>query len=268
MMGRASGIATPAPIRSHLRRADALLRNRLRRAGEQMIIKGPPMSVTVQDHGSPSVVSALITAGPLTVRLISEGDRIVASLKDRGPFEPDSLATWARLCAGGGTVLDIGAYTGLYAIAARKLGCHVHAFEPMPFNRTRFKENCRLNGVSDHVNSEAVSDACGEVTITYNPIPFTSGASLIRRRGAQLPIRAVTVDSLNLRTCAAIKVDVERAEPLVLLGAQETLRRCRPTLLVEVLGEEEGKAVRGALVGLGYRHDATLDTRNWLMVPE
>ena len=76
-------------------------------------------------------VAALIPVGPVTVRLISEGDRIVGSLKDRGPFEPKSLAKWAELCAGGGTVLDIGAYTGLYAIAARLMGCRAIAWSAL-----------------------------------------------------------------------------------------------------------------------------------------
>lgn len=208
---------------------------------------------------------ALIPVGPVTVRLIAEGDRIVGSLKDRGPFEPESLAKWAELCGGGGTVLDIGAYTGLYAISARLMGCDTIAFEPMPANRLRFGENAALNGVSDKVNEEVVSDQVGETVITYNPIPFTSGASLIRKNGTKLPVRSVTIDSLNLPEVAAIKIDVERAEPLVLAGARETLAHCRPAMLVEVLGEKEAAAVREAVVG--YRVAAVLDVRNWLMLP-
>lgn len=210
-------------------------------------------------------VAALIPVGPVTVRLISEGDRIVGSLKDRGPFEPESLAKWAELCAGGGTVLDIGAYTGLYTIASRLLGCHAIAFEPMPFNRSRFRDNCRLNSVSGGVNEEVVSEQVGETIITYNPIPFTSGASLVRRRGTQLPVKSITIDSLSLPKVSAIKIDVERAEPLVLAGARETLERCRPAMLVEVLGDAEKAAVLAAVEG--YRVEGMLDGRNWLMLP-
>lgn len=212
-------------------------------------------------------VAALIPVGPVTVRLISEGDRIVGSLKERGPFEPQSLAKWAELCAGGGIVLDIGAYTGLYAIAARLLGCHAIAFEPMPVNRARFRDNADLNHVSDKVNSEAVSDQCGESSIGYNPIPFTAGASLLRKTGQFQPVRTLTIDSLNLPKVAAIKIDVERAEPLVLAGARETLARCRPAMLVEVLGQAEKDAVMAAVKGLGYIVVGLLDARNWLMLP-
>lgn len=211
-------------------------------------------------------VAALIPVGPVTVRLISDGDRIVGSLKDRGPFEPDTLAKWGELCAGGGTMIDVGAYTGLFSISARLMGCRAIAFEPMPFNRARFKANCHLNKVEDKINSEVVADQIGDAVIHYNPIPYTSGASLLRRSGQPLHVKSLTIDSLQLPALHAIKIDVERAEPLVLAGARETLARCRPALLVEVLGEDEGQAVLAAVEG--YRHVETLDTRNWLMVPE
>lgn len=212
-------------------------------------------------------IATLIPVGPVTVRLISEGDRIVGSLKDRGPFEPQSLAKWAELCAGGGTVLDIGAYTGLYAIAARLMGCHAVAFEPLGQNRARFKANAALNQVSAAVNEEAVSDRIGAAMIGINPIPFTSGASLLRRSRTQLPVKTLTIDTLKLPKVAAIKIDIERAEPLALAGARETLARCRPAMLVEVLGEVEKAAVLAAVKGLGYSATALLDTRNWLMLP-
>lgn len=213
-------------------------------------------------------VAASIPVGPVVVYLIAEGDRIAGSLKDRGPFEPQTLQTWAIMCAQGGTVIDVGAYTGLFSIAARKLGAKVIAFEPMPKNRARFKENCRFNKVDDHVNSEAVSDQCGPAAIKFNPIPYTSGASLVRKSGSVQPVDLLTIDSLELQSVRAIKIDVERAEPRVLCGARETLQRCRPELLVEVLGDSEGQAVLEALDGLGYRHAATLDVRNWHLMPE
>jgi FkbM family methyltransferase len=164
-------------------------------------------------------------------------------------------------------VLDIGAYTGLYAIAARLMGCHAIAFEPMIANRSRFVANAAMNGVSIKVSSEAVSDRVGDAMLGYNPIPFTAGASLLRRSRVQLPVKTLTIDSLNLKQVTAVKIDVERAEPLVLAGARETLAKFRPPMLVEVLGEAEKAAVLAALRGLGYMPMALLDARNWLMLP-
>lgn len=200
------------------------------------------------------------------VKLIADGDRIVSSVQGGKPFEPESLTVWEDICSHGGTVLDIGAYTGLYAIAAAQRRCHVIAFEPLLENRRRFRVNAILNGVVVRANAEVVSDEVGDTTITVNPnvTGLTSGASLIRKNGQHRQVKSVTVDSLLLGECVAMKIDVERAEPLVLRGAQDTLQRLKPALLVEVLGDDEKAAVRAAVPF--YRVKREMDGRNWLMV--
>lgn len=211
-----------------------------------------------------------ISVGPVTVKLIAAGDRIVLGDRTKKSFEPESLETWALMCAAadGGLVLDVGTYTGLYTIGARLLGAHVLAFEPMPVNLARAKANCVLNGVDDKVNRKAISDSTGKAELGHSYVPFTSGASLVHERPKQsMSVDTLALDDLGLQQMAAMKIDVERAEPLVLRGARETLKRCRPEILLEVLGQAEGDAVLEALDGLGYKHAATLDTRNWLMLP-
>lgn len=208
-------------------------------------------------------MKALDIAG---VKLIADGDRIVASVNDGKPFEPESLARWRKLCRKGATVLDVGAYTGLYSLVAARQGCRVIAFEPLLKNRRRFVANAALNGLDVGVNAEVVSDQVGETSITVNPnvAGLTSGASLIRRNGDKVRVRSVTIDSLLLTSCAAMKIDVERAEPMVLAGARDTLKRLKPALLIEVLGVDEKEAVQAAVPF--YRVAAELDGRNWLMV--
>lgn len=224
-------------------------------------------SVTIRERKTKAMtVSAVVRAGPIAVQLIAEGDRIVGSLKSRGPFEPRSLAAWVDLCRTGGPVVDVGAYTGVYSIAARMVGARCIAFEPMPANRERFIENCRLNHVDEKVNSEAIGDECGPAVLHYNPIPFTSGASLVRRSGEELHVPMITIDSLELKKVTAMKIDVERADAKVLAGARETLARCRPVLLVEALDDELEARVLAAAGDL-YRLEDTLDARNRLLVP-
>ena len=43
----------------------------------------------------------------------------------------------------------------------------------------------------------------------------------------------VTIDYLALKACRFIKADVEGMELDVILGAQETIKRCRPLLYLE-----------------------------------
>lgn len=46
-------------------------------------------------------------------------------------------------------------------------------------------------------------------------------------------VDAVALDSLALQTCGLIKLDLEGAEMPALIGATETLERCRPVVIVE-----------------------------------
>jgi FkbM family methyltransferase len=212
------------------------------------------------------------------VKMLVENDRIcisVLGILDKTkqgplPFEPQTLPVWEDLCsAEGARVIDVGAYSGLYSLVARKAGARVTAFEPLERNRQRFLENAKLNGFDDlTVNAEAVSDKVGTATITTNlkAQGLSSGSSIVKVVGANhIPVPTVSIDSLGLKKLTAIKIDVERAEPLVLRGARETLERCRPTIIVEVLGPDEAAAVKASITG--YEVEKVLDKRNWVMVP-
>lgn len=64
-------------------------------------------------------------------------------------------------------------------------------------------------------------------------------------------VPVVTIDSLKLPRLDFFKLDVEGMESEVLAGARETLRRCRPLLLVEVI-KSDFEALREQLFDLGY----------------
>lgn len=212
------------------------------------------------------------------VELIALNDRICTSvlgILDKTaqgplPFEPETLPYWEMLCRKEGAVaLDIGGYTGLYALVAAKSGAKVVCFEPLERNRKRIQENADLNGVHWVVpRAEAVAEKVGKATITTNlkAVGLSSGSSIVKKVGADaLEVKTISIDSLNLPRVDAIKIDVERAEHLVLAGAHETLKRCKPTLIVEVLGEEEESKVMAALPEEYYVKNR-LDCRNWIMV--
>jgi FkbM family methyltransferase len=46
-------------------------------------------------------------------------------------------------------------------------------------------------------------------------------------------LQVLTIDSMNLQGCDYVKIDVEGAENLVLMGARETLREYKPTICFE-----------------------------------
>lgn len=207
--------------------------------------------------------------GGVVVKLIEEGDRICSHISAGQTFEPDSLVAWADICrwkGKGQTVIDVGGYTGLFSIAAALMGCRVICIEPMPLNAARIKENCKLNGVTIELHQAVASDQIGIADITYNPKVqgMTSGASLIRKKGYKMPVNSLTIDSLLLDPIG-IKIDVERGEPLVLMGARKTIKKSKPSILVEVLDAEREELVKKSIEG--YKISSVIDVRNWLMVP-
>ena len=209
------------------------------------------------------------TVAGLELEFVEAFDSIVRLLRTGKDFEPDTLERWADICGQGGTIVDVGCYTGLFSIIAAKKGCDVVAFEPMRRIFDRCLENFGINGVEVDLRYACATDRDGPTEIKFNPrVPFlTSGASLVRPSGGiestRHKIEGVTIDSLELEQCTAIKIDVERGEPMVLAGAAATIQRCRPALLVEVLGPKEGRAINVP----GYVRAEVLDERNWLMLP-
>jgi hypothetical protein len=71
-------------------------------------------------------------------------------------------------------------------------------------------------------------------------------------------IPMVTIDAFRLPVCDLIYLDVEGYEYFALLGAGETLRRCRPVVVTEInqhLGEY-GRAesdIAGLMADAGYQ---------------
>lgn len=70
---------------------------------------------------------------------------------------------------------------------------------------------------------------------------------------------AITIDSLGLPECGLIKLDLEGAEGLALIGARQTIAKYRPVLIVELFREQSRRfghteaAVMEIIKGLGYR---------------
>jgi hypothetical protein len=61
---------------------------------------------------------------------------------------------------------------------------------------------------------------------------FEIGGNSIRE------VPTTTLDSLNLEKCRLIKIDAEGMDFTILKGAEETIQRCKPFVLVEVGAQE------------------------------
>lgn len=205
-----------------------------------------------------------IAVGPVEVELLAD-DRICQSIRTGKPFEPDTLDLWAKMCKPGEIVVDVGAYSGLFSIAAVKLGAIPFAIEPLPVMQARLRANAEINGVSFEIIEAAASDVTGTTRIGYNDkVHLTSGASVLRKSGPGIQVQTYRLDDIYFGgRVSAIKIDVERFEKAVLNGAAEVIERYRPELIVEVLDQVSRDDVEYMLPK--YAVQGFLDKRNLIL---
>lgn len=222
------------------------------------------------DHGS----FVRIAVGDTSVDL-DRNDRIASSILSGKPFEPNTLHFFGSVVRPGSRVIDIGCYSGLFAIAAMRLGASAIGFEPLPDNFNQIQKNQRLNNAHFLLASEGLSDKRGRAKLKYNPdVRLTSGASLERKTpGPSIEIEITTLD-LYMKSfhfvdmpISVIKMDVERHEPAVIRGARLTIDAHRPVLIIEANDLKAREEVVAAMEGLNYKEPLEADVRNLLFIP-
>lgn len=130
--------------------------------------------------------------------------------------------------------VDIGAYCGAWSYAFVQRFKAVHTFEPSPTNFEYTKEN--LAGYTNVIlHNEALMDrkrrgSYSEDAGNYGYIKLGAGS-----------LTCNTLDSYQLPACDLIKIDAEGADTLVLRGAQKTIKKYSPVLIVEEKMEITGR---------------------------
>jgi FkbM family methyltransferase len=168
-----------------------------------------------------------------------------------GSYSRDVLCALDRLLRPGDCFLDVGANVGEIPVcAAKRVGTagRVVALEPHGATRERLERHVRENGFA-HVSIVAAAAGRTEGTVRlYGPAArwrdgsFHSGlftAYPTGERDAHVgETRVVTIDGIvdaeRLPRVDGVKIDVEGGELDVLLGAERTIARFRPWIVLEV----------------------------------
>jgi FkbM family methyltransferase len=169
----------------------------------------------------------------------------------------------------GGTAIDVGANLGEWTVPlARAVGRsgQVLACEPAPRAAKALEATLGANALRQaEVIRCALGDHDGSAEFSVPVITSARADSgTARIGGASLGREAMNVPLSSLDSLAAkrrldrvdlIKIDVEGHERQVLDGADATLGKCRPALVIETGHESEGdrRAIHDRLRGLGYR---------------
>lgn len=135
--------------------------------------------------------------------------------------------------------VDIGGHVGTWSRVLSYMFDTVYVFEPVMENYECLVENCRdRKNVITYQNG--VSDRAKEVQFSYVPGNSGNSGSSFSSDNGEL-VHCVALDSLNLENVDFIKIDVEGLEFEVVQGMEDTLKRCKPTVIIE---QKPGNAER------------------------
>jgi FkbM family methyltransferase len=183
-----------------------------------------------------------------------------------GTYEPELQAALRDLITPGAVIYDVGANIGyvslLLAKAAGETG-KVYAFEALPENADRWRENMLFNGMEARLSLFS-----GAVSQTSGPVRFLVHASggmgkAAGSAGRQDPyVSEITVPGISLDEFVyglgnpapqVVKMDIEGGEVLALPGMRRVLAEARPLMLMELHGPESSRVAWQTLSAAGYR---------------
>jgi FkbM family methyltransferase len=179
-------------------------------------------------------------------------------------YEPMSLKLWLALAKSSAVIFDIGAYTGVYSLAAASLNrkSKIHSFEALDIAYSRLLLNKSANSMGNiEVHNTAVSDneEIAEFNVYAGDSVLSTGSSLVEKcTGRSIfqkkRVRAAALDNLmielNTSRLDLMKID---AEHLIFKGGQKTLRESSPDIICEFLKDARTAEIEAVLSGLGYQ---------------
>lgn len=239
-------------------------------------------------HPRQSVYRHLHFRGPFTVRVSEHanfrinhfGYQVENELFWAGfgnGYEGIELRIWSVLTKSAEFIADVGANTGVFALAAAAVnpGAKIVALEPVARIYEKLVANVALNPFDVRVLQIAASDTDGEAVLfdTFDEHNYSASldANMLDGRSTErVPVRTARLDSLFCKIgwprIDLLKIDVERHEPAVISGMLERLATDRPTILIEILDEEIGRSVWRPCERLDYRCAAIDETKGLLLM--
>lgn len=167
--------------------------------------------------------------------------------------------------------VDVGAHVGLWSYFMARDFASVVAFEPM-----KAHADCWVENMAGHGNATLHRVALGE-TVKMVALSTrradSSGDTGVDLHGGNAISRQCRLDDFDLDRVDFIKVDCEGYELFVLRGAGETIRRCKPVIVVEQKPHTGGPARYGIgetaavtfLQSLGMKEMTKPMSGDWIM---
>lgn len=156
-----------------------------------------------------------------------------------------------------GTFLDIGTYSGLFAMIAAKTNPRLEsvAYEILPENYAATQRNIAANGLAVDVKLVGLSDNAGEILMPsdFGSVSHPSSISLGDQFDDGVAVPVTTLDAEGYSGPMLWKIDVEGFEANVIRGGAGTIAASRPIIICEILQSSRAHgAIEALLKSLGY----------------
>jgi FkbM family methyltransferase len=188
--------------------------------------------------------------------IFDEDELVGLSLSTYGEYSEGEVEVFRKVLKPGDVAIDVGANIGAFTVPMAKLvgpGGNVFAFEASEANLDLLCRNVAQNNLDASVNicARAASDHNGTLKVDKQSALHAYSRKDINE--GEFDVECITIDSLELKRCKLIKIDVDGHELQVLNGAEETIKRCRPIIYIENEIHDKREAMVAWFIDHGYR---------------
>lgn len=191
---------------------------------------------------------------PIGIITVLNNDHFYHDIKHTNQYAEQSILDneLKKYIVNSKNILDIGAHVGYHSIAYAKMNPEVNvlSFEPQLEIYKLLHKNIKQNSYESRIRtfnccvghkemditlSEYIDDGLTtDIPVNYESDNIYNFGGLNVGKG-NIVSKMITIDSLNLKNVDYIKIDVEGAESLVLLGAEQTIKKFKPVICFEDL---------------------------------
>ncbi|MBF0444195.1 MAG: FkbM family methyltransferase [Magnetococcales bacterium] len=179
-----------------------------------------------------------------------------------GQYEAATLRAWVYFASKSNLILDIGAHTGAYTLAALSAssGENVFSFEPHFMNFARLNLNLRGNGFktsNSHMVAVGDKTEIRNFSISTNINYLSTGGSLDKKTGSFTSgVQVVNLDKTFATSIheqiKLVKIDVEGHEDKCLEGMSNIIKVAKPIIFFECIDVTSGQKVEHFLLSKNY----------------
>lgn len=179
-------------------------------------------------------------------------------------YEKNILEQVEQFITNDSIVADIGANIGNHTIYFSLVcGCrHVYSFEPQRRAFKSLQTNLYLNNINNCTCSNLMLGAAeGSASIRAWDSNNLGGTAFAANPDGRYPMS--TLDKFAFDKLDFIKMDVEDMEYKVLCGAEQTIKKFKPILWLELKREEQQREAAALLRDWGYGSPTSIASHPW-----